>query len=169
MEKERICPYIGTIKRDMLDFDFEKVCPISLTNLNVYACLVCGKYYQGRGLDTYAYIHSLEEDHHMFINLSDQRIYCLPDGYEVHDKSLNDIKFNLKPKIELSEIDKYNSSRALDGTEYIPGCIGLNNIKKTDYANVIIQGLCRVPELRNFLISYDDEKTDLVYFINLEI
>ncbi len=163
MEKERVCPFIGTIKRDMLDFDFEKVCPISLSNLNVYACLVCGKYYQGRGLGTYAYIHSLEEDHHLFINLSDQKVYCLPDGYEVIDKSLNDIKFNLKPKIELSEIDKINASRALDGTEYIPGCIGLNNIKKTDYVNVVIQGLCRVPDFRNFLITYDDEKTDLVY------
>lgn len=34
----------------MLDFDFEKVCSVSLSNLNVYACLVCGKYYQGRFL-----------------------------------------------------------------------------------------------------------------------
>ncbi len=162
MEKDKTCPYIGTIRRDLLDFDFEKVCPISLSNLNVYACLVCGKYYQGRGLNTLAYTHSLEDDHHMFINLSDQRIYCLPDGYEVIDKSLNDIKFNLKPKLDIIDIDSHGPSRALDGTEYIPGCIGLNNIKKTDYVNVVIQGLCRVPEFRNFLINYDDEKTDLV-------
>ena len=30
----------------MLDFDFEKVCSISNSHLNVYACLVCGKYFQ---------------------------------------------------------------------------------------------------------------------------
>ena len=30
-----------------LDFDFEKLCCVSLTNLNVYVCLVCGKYFQG--------------------------------------------------------------------------------------------------------------------------
>jgi U4/U6.U5 tri-snRNP-associated protein 2 len=41
------CPYLDTIDRYMLDFDFEKVCSVSLSNLNVYACLVCGKYFQG--------------------------------------------------------------------------------------------------------------------------
>jgi U4/U6.U5 tri-snRNP-associated protein 2 len=30
---------------------------------------------------------------------------------------------------------------ALDGTEYIPGYIGLNNIKHTDYLNVVVQVL----------------------------
>ena len=162
----RDCPYLGTIKRHLLDFDFEKVCSISLTNLNVYACLVCGKYFQGRGISTFAYTHSLEEDHHMFINLMDQRIYCLPDNYEVIDISLNDIKFNLKPnfsKEEIENMDKNSTvSKALDGTEYIPGCIGLNNIKRTDYVNVIIQAMCRVTNLRDFFLEYDDMTTDLV-------
>lgn len=76
----------------MLDFDFEKLCSISLSNLNVYACLVCGKYYQGRGKNTNAYFHALEQNHHIFINLHDQKVYCLPDNYEVIDSSLNDIK-----------------------------------------------------------------------------
>ena len=40
------CPYLDTIDRAVLDFDFEKLCSISLSNNNVYACLVCGKYFQ---------------------------------------------------------------------------------------------------------------------------
>lgn len=39
--------YLDTIDRKRLDFDFEKLCSVSLSNVNVYACLVCGKYYQG--------------------------------------------------------------------------------------------------------------------------
>ena len=39
--------YLDTINRHMLDFDFEKLCSVSLSPMNVYACLVCGKYYQG--------------------------------------------------------------------------------------------------------------------------
>lgn len=39
--------FLDTVNRYMLDFDFEKLCSVSLSNLNVYACLVCGKYYQG--------------------------------------------------------------------------------------------------------------------------
>ena len=34
----------------MLEFDFEKVCSVTLTNLNVYGCLVCGKYFSGNYL-----------------------------------------------------------------------------------------------------------------------
>ncbi len=93
----RKCPYLGTIRRHLLDFDFEKLCSVSLTNINVYACLVCGKYYQGRGKSTHAYFHSLEQNHHVFLNLHNQKIYCLPDNYEVEDNSLNDIKvYSLK-------------------------------------------------------------------------
>lgn len=164
------CPYLGTIKRHLLDFDFEKVCSISLSNLNVYACLVCGKYYQGSGKKTNAYIHSLQEDHHLFINLNDEKIICLPESYEVLDNSLKDIKSNLKPKYSENEIELLDNKKdldnafsfALDGTEYIPGYIGLNNIKKTDYVNVIIQSLCRVPPLRNYFLKYDDQSANLV-------
>jgi hypothetical protein len=31
-----------------LDFDFEKCCSVSLSPINVYVCLVCGKYFQVR-------------------------------------------------------------------------------------------------------------------------
>lgn len=47
-ERSRYCPYLDTINRGVLDFDFEKLCSVSLTKINVYACLVCGKYYQGK-------------------------------------------------------------------------------------------------------------------------
>lgn len=30
-------------------------------------------------------------------------------------------------------------SRAIDGTMYMPGIVGLNNIKANDYCNVILQ------------------------------
>jgi U4/U6.U5 tri-snRNP-associated protein 2 len=59
-----------------------------------------------------------------------------------------------------------NYSKTLEGKEYYPGCIGLNNIKKTDYVNVIIQSLCRVKDIRNFFLQYDDDKTDLVNINN---
>jgi U4/U6.U5 tri-snRNP-associated protein 2 len=100
------CPYLGTVKRHLLDFDFEKVCSISLSNMNVYACLCCGKYFQGRGTKTHAYTHSLEENHHMLINLSDRKIFTLPDNYEVLENSLLDIKVNLKPFYTDEEIKK---------------------------------------------------------------
>jgi U4/U6.U5 tri-snRNP-associated protein 2 len=41
------CPYLDTINRKMLDFDFEKACSTTPAKTNVYGCLVCGKYFQG--------------------------------------------------------------------------------------------------------------------------
>ncbi len=72
------CPYLDTINRPLLDFDFEKVCSVSLSNHNVYGCLVCGKFFQGRGRHTHAYTHSVHFGHHVFINLATAKVYCLP-------------------------------------------------------------------------------------------
>ena len=68
---KRDCPYLGQIKRYLLDFDNEKVCSVTMQNLNIYACLCCGKYFQGKGKTTQAYIHALEDSHNVFICLKD--------------------------------------------------------------------------------------------------
>lgn len=47
---------------------------MSLTPVNVYVCLVCGKYFQGRGPKTNAYTHALETDHHMYMKLEDGKV-----------------------------------------------------------------------------------------------
>ncbi|KMT04214.1 hypothetical protein BVRB_8g185090 [Beta vulgaris subsp. vulgaris] len=166
----RDCPYLDTVNRQALDFDFEKFCSISLTNLNVYACLVCGKYYQGRGSKSHAYTHSLEAGHHVYINLKTEKVYCLPDGYEINDPSLDDIRHVLNPRFSKEQVEQLDKSklwsRALDGSDYLPGLVGLNNIKETDFVNVTIQSLMRVTPLRNFFLipeNYQHCKSPLVH------
>nr|XP_016495435.1 PREDICTED: U4/U6.U5 tri-snRNP-associated protein 2-like [Nicotiana tabacum] len=170
IEIRRDCPYLDTVNRQVLDFDFEKFCSVSLTNLNVYACLVCGKYFQGRGPKSHAYTHSLEAGHHVYINLRTEKVYCLPDGYEVIDPSLDDIIHVLNPRFngeQVEQLDKSRQwSRALDGSDYLPGTVGLNNIKETDFVNVTIQSLMRVTPLRNFFLipeNYQHSRSPLVH------
>jgi U4/U6.U5 tri-snRNP-associated protein 2 len=57
------------------------------STIKVFKCLIIG-----RGVYTHAYSHSIQDDHHVFINLESLKVYVLPDGYEVKDSSLNDIK-----------------------------------------------------------------------------
>ncbi|ORY71273.1 uncharacterized protein BCR38DRAFT_453864 [Pseudomassariella vexata] len=151
--------YLDTINRNVLDFDFEKLCSISLSNINVYACLVCGCYFQGRGPKSHAYFHALDEEHHVFINMEMQKVYVLPEGYEVKSKSLDDIKYVSDPrytKQEVIELDhKPRSAWTLDGKEYTPGYVGMNNIKENDYLNVVVQALSHVSPLRNFFLLED--------------
>lgn len=151
--------YLDTIDRNVLDFDFEKLCSISLSNINVYACLVCGKYFQGRGPKSHAYFHALDENHHVFINMGTQKVYVLPEGYEVKSKSLNDIKYVSDPrytKQEVMQLDRRpHTSFTLAGKEYTPGFVGMNNIKENDYLNVIVQSLSHVAPLRNYFLLED--------------
>ncbi|GKT84618.1 LOW QUALITY PROTEIN: ubiquitin thiolesterase [Colletotrichum tofieldiae] len=148
--------YLDTIDRNVLDFDFEKLCSVSLSNINVYACLVCGRYYQGRGPKSHAYFHALDENHHVFINMQTQKVY----GYEVKSKSLDDIKFVSDPrytKQEVAVLDKppLRASFTLAGKEYAPGFVGMNNLKENDYLNVVVQALAHVAPLRNFCLLED--------------
>ncbi|GLU12179.1 hypothetical protein SLE2022_288800 [Rubroshorea leprosula] len=170
IEVRRDCPYLDTVNRQVLDFDFEKFCSVSLSNLNVYACLVCGKYYQGRGKKSHAYTHSLEAGHHVYINLLTEKVYCLPDGYEINDPSLDDIRHVLNPRFTREQVEQLDRnkqwSRALDGSDYLPGMVGLNNIQLTDFVNVTIQSLMRVTPLRNFFLipeNYQHRKSPLVH------
>lgn len=148
--------YLDTTSRKLLDFDFEKLCSVSLSHINVYACLVCGKYFQGRGPATHAYFHALDEDHHVYINMATARVYVLPEGYEVHNSTLDDIKYVVNPtytKEEVAKLDReYQVCWDLMGRKYVPGFVGLNNIKQNDYLNVVVHALAHVLPIRNFFM-----------------
>ncbi|XP_039270851.2 ubiquitin carboxyl-terminal hydrolase 39-like [Styela clava] len=160
IDRSRSCPYLDTIKRSVLDFDFEKLCSVSLSHLNVYACLVCGKYFQGRGKKSHAYTHSVEINHHVFLNLRTLKFYCLPDNYEILDSSLEDITYVLNPTFKKNHIAELSTSsklsRAYDSTTYLPGIVGLNNIKANDYCNVVLQALSNIPPLRDYFLREEN-------------
>jgi len=153
----RACPYLDTVHRAVLDFDFEKCCSVSLSPHNAYACLVCGVYFQGRGPSTHAYTHALEASHHVFLRLDDGRAYCLPDGYEIEDASLDDVRAALAPRFTPEEARRTSVARqwrrGLDGSEYLAGAVGLNNLKHTTYVNATLQAFARVEPLRLFFLN----------------
>jgi U4/U6.U5 tri-snRNP-associated protein 2 len=70
-------------------------------------------------------------------------VYCLPEGYEVVERSLDDIRYVLDPSFAPAEVARLDAAvswaRALDGSEYMPGLVGLNNMKANDYANVAVE------------------------------
>lgn len=153
----RKCPYLDTINRQALDFDSEKLCSVTLTKMNVYVCLVCGKYFQGRGKSTPAYTHSVQAGHFVFMNLNSGRTFCLPDGYEVFDSSLQDAQRCLSPTFTLRDIAHLNSNTSLardvHGVSYLPGFVGLNNLNCTDYVNALLHALAHVTPLRDYWLQ----------------
>lgn len=105
----------------------------------------------------------------------------LPDGYEVQDASMSDIKVTpptlglshqnqllspfkhvIRPlftKDEIQQLDKVAQvSYDLHHKRYLAGFVGLNNIKANDYVNTIVHVLCHVQPLRDYFLS--NEKLD---------
>lgn len=80
------------VDRRRLDFDFEKVCAVSLAQDHLYVCLTCGRFLQGRTPNTPAHVHSLAEEHPLFMNLQTKRVYRIPDNEELVAPELDDIR-----------------------------------------------------------------------------
>lgn len=156
------CPYLDTLQRSLLDFDLEPACSITLeTGPHIYGCLVCGKFFRGKGRQTPAYTHAVEESHFVFVHLAKGTFHCLPDDYEIQDPSLSDVQAALHPRFtkeQIASLDQNTElSRDLLGRRYLPGFIGLNNLHKTDYINAIVQALAHVPPLRNYFLQQSED------------
>ena len=93
----------------------------------------------------------------MFVHLHEVRAFCLPDGYEILDSSLDDVKKCLAPTFSKQEIMNLNgnSSLARDvyGVNYLPGFVGLNNLKNTDFVNVVLHALSHVTPVRDYFLQ----------------
>ena len=160
------CPYLDTINRTLLDFDFEPSCSTTLeSSPHIYACLVCGKYFRGKGKQTPAYIHSVDEGHFVYVHLTKGTFHCLPEDYEISqsEPSLRDISLALHPAYTAERVrrldDDQELARDLFGRRYLPGFVGLNNLNKTDYLNAVVQALGHVRPLRDFfLLAGDDDR-----------
>jgi U4/U6.U5 tri-snRNP-associated protein 2 len=151
------CPYLDTVCRRVIDFDSEKLCSQTLCNRNVYVCLICGKFFEGRGKHTPAYTHSLQFNHYVYMNLESGRSYCLPDSYEILDRSLSDVQRCLSPSFSLKEIGNLDQNAAvvrdMHSTTYLPGFVGLNNLNCTDDINVVLHLLSHVAPFRDFFLQ----------------
>jgi U4/U6.U5 tri-snRNP-associated protein 2 len=69
-------------------------------------------------------------------------VFCVPDDYEVLDRQLDDVKYNLDPRYTTDLLALFSREqmlgRSLEGSEFIPGFVGLNNLKNTAFANVVL-------------------------------
>lgn len=87
------------------------------------------------------------------------------------DPSLEDIAYVLHPSFSSEAVSTLSSSAHLNKTSfdlanrpYLPGYVGLNNIKRHDHMNVIILALTHVPSIRDYalLSKFGSKETELL-------
>ncbi|SCU78262.1 LAME_0A03906g1_1 [Lachancea meyersii CBS 8951] len=158
--------HLETIDVKKLDFDQEKICSVTLSPLNVYCCLVCGKFLQGRGENSVAFLHSIQEDHHVFMNLNTKSTYVLPENNEVpEDPALQRIRYAICPSYTKEDLATY-PRRCFDMANnlYLNGFVGFIEPKNTSHLTVVLQLLAHISPLRDHLalISTEDSSTELL-------
>lgn len=140
----------GEINREVLDFDFAKICLQTLSSTNVYACVVCGKYFEGRSESSPAYKHAVSTNHQMYMSFATEKFYELPQDREV--LPVQDVIDYYNPRYTPRDIDLLPRISFDLHKKYLVGYVGLNNIKKNDYANVVVQVLAHIEPVRNYYL-----------------
>jgi hypothetical protein len=92
------------------------------------------------------------------MNLTDGRAYYLPDGYEVTEAALTDVRRCLSPTFTRPEtiaLDRESTlSRDVHGVAFLPGFVGLNDLGGgSDDLSACVQVLAHVTPLRDFLLA----------------
>lgn len=160
--------FLETINRKKLDFDAEKACSVTLSTLNVYCCIVCGKYLQGRRANSPAFLHSVNDNHHVFVDFKTLKFYLLPDGIEIEDNGriqlLNSIRYAIGPQFTKNEISQFPTEcQDLNNNTYFNGFIGVNNSARNKSVNVVLLALAHLRPLRDYCllakIDQEDEFT----------
>lgn len=159
--------YLETVDRSKLDFDQDVVCSVTLSRQNVYACLVCGKFFSGRSRSTPVFHHALYGDevsppHHVFMHLVTGRVYIVPDGYENRNPALWDVKAALDPRYTRASIDATLSrpteklARDHFGVIYRPGFVGTTESSQVWWGALIL-AFAHVTPIRDALLLSQHE------------
>ena len=156
---------LSRINERVLDFDQEKCCSVTLSNVNVYCCLECGKYYQGKTTNSPAFLHSIIQDHHIFMSFTSFDFIFLPEDCLIPPNyQLERIKFaacpgKFIPPFTSSLPDWTVGLEGGGGETFVIGMIPLNFVKQSDYLNVVIQSFLNVPPIYEKLLNYSADNT----------
>lgn len=153
--------FLETIDKKKLDFDFEKTCSVTLSDLNVHCCLVCGKYLRGRGPNTPAFLHSVNDGHHVYVNFNTLKFYLLPEGTEIRDNGsiqlLNSLRYGIRPTFTESDIAQFPKRCVdLNNNEYTNGFVGMNDKERA--INVVLLAIAHITPIRDYLLLLDVDK-----------
>ncbi|EDO16844.1 hypothetical protein Kpol_1056p45 [Vanderwaltozyma polyspora DSM 70294] len=166
---------LNTVNKKRLDFDIEKICSVTSSSLNVYCCLICGKYLQGRREHSPAFLHSVNENHFVFINLDTLKVYNLPTDIEIKDQGkiqlINDIRYAIYPRFDKSEIIHFpQRCFDLNNKLYINGYVGISNVQSNGFVQSILQLLAHIEPIRDwFLLNEIDSEESFMKNIKLII
>lgn len=82
----------------------------------------------------------MDVDHHVYINIQTLKVYVLPEGYEVKNETLDDIKYVVSPTYTKEDVQKLDRRIFVDrwdlaGKKYTPGWFSVFRVTPTPEQN----------------------------------
>ena len=160
------------INLQKLDFDLPVYCTVNHSTNNVYCCLQCGKFLQGRNQQSPAFQHSIASrtdttPHNLFVNLQTTGFYWLPQNVKVNlDEIDNDnlktlfkqVQNCIKPTFNNDTVRKlpFDCYTLIDRDKYVTGFIGINGSNSSNWSighiNVILLLLSHIKPIRDYFL-----------------
>ena len=180
---------LATIDKRKLDFDSEKICSVSLSKMDTFGCLVCGKYFKGCSERTPAFLHAVNDGHRVFVGFYNADIVVLPEGRSIQvtegkpnsetDKFmrlLRNIKYSVNPTYTRESIATF-PRRCLDsaaGRPYYNGFVGLtkSTSSNTTFITTVLHALAHIPPVRDYMLlvdSHDNTKSALMQRLSIVV
>lgn len=168
-------PLNNELKRNInlqkLDFDLPAQCSVNHSTNDVYGCLQCGKYFQGRSQQSPAFQHSIISrtenlPHNLFVNLETRKFYWLPGNTKVDIEGirlLTRLQHCIKPSFSKDVIKTFPllCHDIIDKEEYINGFIGINGNNhsslKTDHISVILLLIAHINPIRDYFLLHQEK------------
>lgn len=174
VEEDEERSILKTIDLKKLDFDQEKICSVTLSSSNVYCCLVCGRYLQGRGQSSVAFRHAVETNDQVFLSFSTLKVYILPENCEITVAKcdlLKQIVYAVNPIFKAEEIQSFPMECYDSGNKrYYNGFVGMNNISPDGYSVAVLQAIAHISSVRDyFLIRRSIELTSHHFLDNVSL
>jgi U4/U6.U5 tri-snRNP-associated protein 2 len=139
----------SVIHRDVLDFDDDLRCSITLSKENLYVCLSCGKCLSGGSQHSPLIEHFMSSLHSVALRLADSKIVALPDFEPIPDHpAFEDIKFCANPTYESTTLTLVEESIGLNKA----GFYGLDPLSPSHGRISVLRFLSVIRPLRDFLL-----------------
>ena len=137
------------VHREILRFDDELRCCVTLSHEHLYVCLTCGKCFSSGGRNSPLVQHFMKEFHTLALRMSDLKPVLLPDVIELKNTSpLKDVIFTAKPLYDSDAVQKMEEKLKSDST----GFYALESRGHAPGRIVVLRMLAAMEVLRDFFL-----------------
>ena len=145
------------IHRELLDFDHEMRCSVTLSESNLFLCLTCGKIFSGGEDNSPIIQHFFSDMHPLCLRLHDNSLVLLPDYQKVPSTNdVYDVLFTAHPHYD-EKILSYMHEK-MKKVPICPGSYEIHTLVNSSARISVLRFVACIEPLRDYLLLNNFKK-----------